>query len=350
MVTGITIAYFSDTESNTGNLFETGTIDIHIEGDNFTWTEYAVLDDMKPCYTDYINFTIYNDGSDPNPVNVWKHINVTAELDGVTSEPECTEQYGIWTEGTQGNPGTCEWNSHQNKNDISTIIDYDMIVRVYTPGGTLLWWQTIYDKDVTIAQIHSNQIYLGMIPVDGYMKVTQSYHMQDPDHSTNWAQGDTMAFDIEVTGIQLRGEAWLDFKQAKKDGEDYYKVKNPGNPAGTLTYKVKNPEFDYEFTASGLQPNIEYDLIYYADPWPGNNPGALLGVDTANAAGQITMADSVELNSDLPAAGDVNAPHGAKIWLVPSSDYDETNLKMEKWNPDNYLMEVGLIYYYDTDF
>ena len=355
-VTGITISYFSDTETNTGNVFETGAIDIHIVGDNFTWEEKAVLEDMKPCYTDYVDFTIYNDGSGANPVNVWKKIIVTEEVDGFVSEPECTEQLGTWTDGVHGapgipaTPGTCDWNGYENDNAISTIIDYDMIVRVYNSNGVMIWWQTIYDKEITVAQINEIQMYLGMIPVNGYMKVTQSYHMQDPDYSTNWAQGDNMLFGIEVEGIQLRGEAWLDFKQATKDGEDYYKVKNPGDPAGTLTYEVKNPTFDYEFTAKGLQPGVEYDLIYYADPWPGNNPGALLGAATTNAAGEIVMADSVELNSDLPATGDANSPHGAKIWLVPATDYDEAALKMVAWNPDTYLMEIGLIYYYDTDF
>ena len=162
-VTGVTIAYFSDTEVNTGNVFETGAIDIHVVGDNFIWEESAFLEDMKPCYTDYIDFTIYNDGSGANPVNVWKKITVEREEDGFVSEPECTEQLGIWTDGEPGTPGTCDWTSGENKNNISTIIDYDMIVRVYSANGVMIWWQTIYDKDVTIAQINATQMYLGKV-------------------------------------------------------------------------------------------------------------------------------------------------------------------------------------------
>jgi len=342
---GGTVAYFSDTETSTGNLFTAGTIDIRVDGDNFDWTGHATLEDMKPCYTDYINFTIYNDGSDPNPVNVWKHLIINYEETGAVSEPECTEQGGNWT------GKVCDWGGHLEKdnNNISSIIDYDLIVEVYDSCGRLIWWQTIYDKEVTVAQIACKEIYLGMIPVGGYMKVIQSYHMQDPDYSTNWAQGDIMAFDIEITGIQLRGEAWLDFKQEKKSPEDYWKVQNPGSPAGTLTYKVKHPEFDYDFTASGLQNNTKYSLIYYADPWPGNNPGALLGTETTDGSGNITMSDSVELNTNLPAVGDLNHPDGAKVWLVPSSDYDAGTNALIAWNPGTYLFEIGLIYYYDTD-
>ncbi|MCK4473700.1 SipW-dependent-type signal peptide-containing protein [Candidatus Parcubacteria bacterium] len=347
IVIGGTAAYFSDTETSKDNLFVAGTIDIFVDGDNFDWEGHATLEDMKPCYTDYINFTIYNNLSDPNPVNVWKHLIITYEEDGATSEPECTEQGGEWI---KGDPGQCYWNGHVNNNNISSIIDYDLIVEVYDSCGRLIWWQTIYDKEVTVAEIACKEIYLGMIPVDGYMKVIQSYHMQDPNFSTNWAQGDIMAFDLEITGIQLRGEAWLDFKQATKSPEEYWKVQNPGNPAGTLTYIVKHPEFDYDFNASGLQTDTEYSLIYYADPWPGNNPGALLGTATTDGSGNIAMSSSVELNMNLPGPGDLNHPDGAKVWLVPSSDYDAGTNELTYWNPGNYLFEIGLIYYYDTDF
>ncbi len=341
---GGTVAYFSDTETSEANLFTAGTIDIHVKGDNFTWTEGALLDDMKPCYTDYINFTIYNDGSDPNPVNVWKHLILGVEETGAVSEPECDEQGGTWTGPVSG----CFWNGAVDDNNISSIIDYDLIVWVYDYCDRLIWWQTIYDKDITVAEIACKEIYLGMIPVNGYMEVEQSYHMQDYE-STNWAQGDIMPFDIEIKGIQLRGEAWLDFKQAEKSPEEYWKVKNPGNPAGTLTYIVKHPEFDYGFTASGLQNNTEYSLIYYADPWPGNNPGALIGTATTDGTGNIAMSDSVELNMSFPAPGDLNHPDGAKIWLVPSSDYDDSTNELTAWNPDTYLFEIGLIWYEDTD-
>lgn len=117
-----TIAYFSDTETSGRNLFSAGTIDIHVDGDNFVWTEGAELEDMKPCYTDYINFTIHNGDEciddaceDINPVNVWKHIKNVVEEDGLESEPECTEQEGVWM-GTY-----CIWDGIINENNISSI-------------------------------------------------------------------------------------------------------------------------------------------------------------------------------------------------------------------------------------
>ena len=61
---GGTVAYFSDTETSTGNTFTAGTIDISVNDEN-PWNESFAFADMKPCYTDYINFRIDNDLSDP---------------------------------------------------------------------------------------------------------------------------------------------------------------------------------------------------------------------------------------------------------------------------------------------
>ena len=51
---------------------------------------------------------------------------------------------------------------------------------------------------------------------------------------------------------------------------------------------------------------------------------------------------------DLPDSADANYPGGARIWLVPSADYDDANCKMIGWNPGAYLFEHNLITYTDT--
>ena len=70
---GATVAYFSDTETSTGNLFTTGTIDIAVDGEN-PWSSVAEFQmlDMKPSYTEYVDFTIENVGT--NPANIWKEL------------------------------------------------------------------------------------------------------------------------------------------------------------------------------------------------------------------------------------------------------------------------------------
>src|SRR3989339_612074 len=58
---GITASYFSDTEKSVGNTLSVGTIDISINDQN-PWSQQFALKDMKPGYTDYINFEVQNAG------------------------------------------------------------------------------------------------------------------------------------------------------------------------------------------------------------------------------------------------------------------------------------------------
>ncbi len=138
---------------------------------------------------------------------------------------------------------------------------------------------------------------------------------------------------------------------------------------GKMKYNLAGSTFDFVFNGHGLQPNTEYRLIYYADfedryvNWGGDNPGALIATGTTNPGGQLHLAGSPELNMDLPHPDDANMDihsynvppdnyaheHGAKIWLVPSDDYDADNTKVIAWNPTQYLFETDLIWYNDTD-
>ena len=120
-----------------------------------------------------------------------------------------------------------------------------------------------------------------------------------------------------------------------------------GGAWGKLKYNLAGPTFDYVFNGHGLQANTSYDLIYYADPWPGDNPGALIASGTTNSGGNVNLKGSEELSMDLPDSADENSSAGAKIWLVLSDDYDGS--KMIAWNPTEYLFENDLITYEDTD-
>ena len=347
IVVGATTAYFSDTETSAGNTFSAGTIDIRVEGDNFTWTEPAVLEDMKPCYTDYFNFTIYNDGSDPNPVNVWKKLADVHTDEGVMSEPECEAEGGTWVNYGDHCKGEAA------KSDINTIINYDLYVEVYNSQGQKIWWQTILtDADgVTVADIVNNfpdGLYLGMIPAGGYMKVTQSYHMQDPDTPTNWAQGDKMYFNIEINAVQLRGNAWLE----NKEGAEPWKVilddtsdkKTDSNDInGTLTYKVKNPTFDFTFSGKAPLTGHEYYLIAGGTPNGSSwDPDTEIASFTTDGNGDFNVSGNVELNKDLK---------DGKVWAVPKENWDGTKVTWSGWPgcANNFLWETGLIWYEDTD-
>jgi len=324
-----TMAYFNHVLQVGTVTFTAGTVEIALRDGESTQFPVTFLD-MKPCYTRTLTFEIENVGD--NPVDVYKHLyNFTFDENTVTAAEQ------IWY--TAHNIGA------EGKNDIDTVILYDLWVEVYVPDGAgghkKLWNQGIYDETVTIHDIESQWIYLGMLPVGAYMKVIQSYHMWE--WTENWAQSDTMTFNIEVKGEQLKGQLTLENKDTTGDKylilHDLY--------SGTLTYNVVGPTFKYSFTGKAPKANTPYFLIYYADPWAGDHPGAYLGKNTTDGSGNIAISGSVDTGS-LPNVADGNYNYGAKIWLVTGSDYNSgspTTGPMTLWNPANYLFETGLITY-----
>jgi len=114
---------------------------------------------------------------------------------------------------------------------------------------------------------------------------------------------------------------------------------------GKMKYNLEGPEFDFVFNGHELEPNTEYTLIYYADPWPGTG-GCDIASGTSNGGGNIHLADSVDIGT-IPVDADYNDE--AKIWLVLAGDYDVDADEMSGWNPTEYLFENNLITYDDTD-
>ncbi len=130
----------------------------------------------------------------------------------------------------------------------------------------------------------------------------------------------------------------------EKDPSDWSII--DGGAWGKMKYNLAGSEFEFVFNGHGLESDTEYSLIYYADPWPGDNPGALIASGESNNGGNIHLMGNIDLGMDLPHADDANKD-GAKIWLVLSSDYDGT--VMTAWNPEEYLFEYDLISFDDTD-
>lgn len=329
---GVTRAFFTDTEESTGNTFTTGTIDIAVDNLN-PWTRSTPyqFNDMKPSQVEYANFTINNVGT--NPVNVWKKLTVTGTIDTPVTEPECVEGSGIWSDSG------CSVSYSANSN-IDTAIAYDLSVKLYNNSQELIWWQMIYNENVTVADIKDDNVFLGMIPEGWHMDVVQSYHMKAD--TTNWAQGDSMTFDITLTGEQLHGIAVLE----DKTGEPDWRVMTETTDQGTLTYGVKDSEFNFSFTGVAPLANTDYSLIVYKEPWsiPSSvvvwpRPVIVLGSDTSDDLGNVVIPDtSLELSTDLL---------NTKIWLVKTDDLVSDTIS--GWNPADYLFDTGLIDYYDSD-
>lgn len=167
-----------------------------------------------------------------------------------------------------------------------------------------------------------------------------------------------------VSTVAEATEYELSLTLENKTGEpDWYVVQD--TTSGTLHYNPSGATFDFAFEATGLQPETNYDLIYYTDPWAGDF-GAFLATFTTDQSGNIPLTpQSLALNENLPNEPDTNMVEnycekmcgdhtcnstvtqcqGAKIWLVLSSDYDRDNTKLIAWNWGSYLFELDLITY-----
>ena len=339
MVGGATFAWFSDKEVSSGNILAAGTIDIAVDDEN-PWikTYDDTLKDMKPSQVRWVEFDIKNVGG--NPAVIWKHLKVTGTSTGKESEPECTDQGGIWDSTNE----KCDWPSGKSdKNDIYNVITYDMEV----DGDVLING----DWHVKMGEIESLWVPLGRLNAGDTMTVKQSYHIQDD--AGNEYQGDDMTFDIELYAEQLLGGGPGPTDHGvvleNKTGDPDWTTIVDGM-WGLLTYTYSSSTFDYTFEGYGLVPGTDYSLIYYADGWPGNNPGALINSGVADGSGNLNWSGSPDLGMDLPHPSDANYPGGAKIHLVPSACYNAGTNSVTCWPPtSDWLWESNLIEYDDTD-
>lgn len=335
LITGGAIAYFSDTETSKDNIFTAGTIDISVNGEN-PWQGDGdfTLADMKPCEYHKFTTTIKNVGT--NPCLVWKHIDVVEQTGGVTSfsgassEPEYVEGGGQFD--ASGNPtGT----GYVERCNLAAYIIYDLFV-----NDVAIFADTDY---VRIDNIDCTWVYLGQLDVGEDWVVQQSYHLMSwPDAAepevTNWAQGDTIKFNVEFYAEQIGGTGPIGTSPSmlleNKDPVTWAVISGDGI-SGTLIYNTAGLTFDYSFSGTVPVSGGNYELIYYVDPWPGTG-GCTIGSGTASGT-SLTISGSVNLGFDL-----VNA----KIWLVLDADYD--GAKMIAWNPSSYLFETNMINYNDT--
>jgi predicted ribosomally synthesized peptide with SipW-like signal peptide len=372
---GATSAFFSDEEKSVGNSFTAGTIDISVDGQN-PWVKswHNLLD--KPSQTNYMNFTIKNDGK--NPANVWKKLTVTSEGGGdnsycsiSSSEPEYTEGGG--TVSYNGTTLKCG-GSYVERADLSSYMVYDMsICKLGVNNNTCsltgdegnqnpvagTGWEVLIDEAHEVRVDNVNNIWIKLtedLKPDKQLLVSQSYHLKawndaNEPEITNWAQGDVMTFDITLEARQMTAPA----PNGAQMGTLILDNKNTttwdpitsDTTSGTLTYNTSGNTFNFTLSATGLIATGQYRLIYYPDPWAATKTVYPIGSTMTASSGSITQSQNVELTMNLPKDNtDNNFPVGAKIWLVPESSLSGTTLS---WvNTDKFLFEMNLISYTDN--
>lgn len=262
----VTRAYFSDTETSTGNKITAGTIDISVDTEN-PWiaSEKNQITDMKPSYVRWTRHVVRNVGT--NPLRLWKHIKDVTTADNGQSEPECTDGGGTWVNNE------CTGN-YVAQNNIDEFIEYDMYIGGEVNGSSVNNWlggtnsggTVVIDEDdgITVADIESVFVFLKELAPNEEITVWQSYHMKN--ETDNWAQTDELTYTIEFYAEQVNGNGPTSHTlllENKNTGGDWSPIIGDGI-WGVLKWAGDGPTFDFEDTleAHGLTPSTNYSLIY----------------------------------------------------------------------------------------
>jgi predicted ribosomally synthesized peptide with SipW-like signal peptide len=372
-----TNAFFSDTETSPDNRFTAGAIDLEIDYEgyynkavdgnpnagkwsfkNLTSEKFFDFDDVKPG--DFgegtISIHVFNN-------DAWACVTI----DQLSSlDNSCTEPEGVAEGGPCGSDGELANNLFftawmDNGNNIWDENEPLLFANQYGPASDVLNGRTYAFADSTTGGgplLGSHDYFIGIKWCAGAMEIIPETGVIACDGSSmgNESQTDSVTANISFYVEQSRNnpnfvcpvEPAYSLTLENKD-QNYNRLTDDGR-YGVLTWAGDGLTFDYDLEAWGLPASTEYSLLYYADGWPGNNPGYWFGNATSDGSGYLTMSGNPDLGMDLPDPADANSPGGAKIWLIPSSAYNSGSLSVTTWPfADDWLFESNLITYDDTD-
>src|SRR3989338_7080590 len=388
-VVGATFAFFSDSETSSGNVFAAGEIDL--QGGNDAWyngepqsgSSWPLKDlnsddlffnysDLKPG--DWEEDTISLKVND-NPSWVCANLKVTQDDDVDCTEPEleddgtCSEaDSDLWDGDLRNELSFIFWADNGN----NVLEKNERVVMSGTPADLPSGANNV-GQTFPIVDSRNNLFGVTPSPLPGEQTVhigkafcfgtlTQNAVTTDEGDSpatdpgftcdgslvTDAAQTDKLMGDMSFMAVQARnndnfvcGERTF-LELENKDTA--WNIVNDGR-YGSLSFVTAKATFDYDLMVRGMNANTGYSLIYYPDPWPGAGGFNLCSFTTDNDGSANTSGD-VDLNADLPIATDANG-EGAKLWVVLSSDW--SGGQMTGWNPSEYLFEENLVAYDDTD-
>ncbi len=123
--------------------------------------------------------------------------------------------------------------------------------------------------------------------------------------------------------------------------------------SASMMYFWYGSTFDFVLNAHQLPAGSEWTLTYQPEPLPSSGV-VCLGNATVNGGGQLHLAGSVELDSNLPPNLDPSAdpstqPPDALLALVLTADVDCTGGTMTNFESDMYLWTKSRVRFIDTD-
>lgn len=247
---GGTVAYFSDTETSTGNTIAAGTIDLKIsKGTGWTDEDIALvtLEDLKPSEVHYVTKYLKVEG---NPAKVFLQISGSTCDTGIQTDAECEEERGNWT-GT-----ACENPTNEN-NRLDKYTTYDLCID-RNENGKCEEDETIIHPDdhMKLSDISGVWLPLGTFDPGTQVNIIQSFHLQK--EVTNWAQGDICTFNEKFLAQQTTAPDPQSHKILLEDkGEDWKPILGDGE-WGVAWYHAS--DLTLTVTAHGLKPNTDYQI------------------------------------------------------------------------------------------
>jgi len=373
---GGTIAFFSDTETSTGNTFTAGAIDLTVDNESYVTGPEGVLvyseetswelDDLTGQL--FFNFSDLKPGDigedtislhvDSNDAYLCAAVQITDDSDQSCTEPElevdvnCPDdgelaeniEFAFWADDGDNVYEGGEYIFLQGKiNDIcqagGKIALADSQYNVWDSAGPLEAGTTKYigkawcfgdlvmfplGDDITDPLVRSGSVTCNGAAVN------------------NAPQTDRVMGDIQFYAVQARNNP--NFTCANDYNPVYPGTRTlvledkdaqwnviPGVMQGTLTYNTAGQTFTGTFDATGLAVTTEYALIYYADKdprfqsWGGDNPGAVIATFNSDGSGNITSQNiNVDLGIDLPESPDWN--------INPTPDYCDNHNGFDSYN------------------
>lgn len=376
VIIGGTIAFFSDTETSTGNTFTAGAIDLTIDNesyvtgpegtlvrseetswelDNLTGQLFFNFSDLKPGDIGEDTISLHVDSND---AYLCAALRITDDSDQSCTEPELEDDAGCPDGGELAkNIEFAFWaDDGDNVYEQDEVIFLQGKISDIFPAGRIALADSVTNVWDSVGPLEAGTTkYIGKAWCFGEITMTQLSQnttgpLERPGSVTcsgvnvnNASQTDRVMGDIQFYAVQARNNSGFtcasDYTPAfpgtrtlvleNKDAQ--WNVIGGDNIQGTLTYNTAGNTFIGTFNATGLTSSTSYTLIYYADKdprfqsWGGDNPGAV--IDTFQTGGNgdiVSISIDVDLGIDLPKSPDWN--------INPTPDYCDNNNGSDDYN------------------